>query len=312
MYGSILVPLDGSTFGEYALPVAQSIAHRAGAALQLVHVHVPVSTKYAEGTIILDETRETQSKEQERAYLDEVIKRLKISSNISVTSAVLDRSDSVVDILNDHVKATGVGLVVMSTHGRGALTRFWLGSVADELIRRVEKPILLVRPKETEGATPDFTQERIFRHILIPLDGSVLSEQMLEHAVTLGKLMESDYTLLRVIEPVIPASYPRTEYSTRVEQQLLGQLQTEAQTYLDEVAERLRIRSFQVHTKVVLHRHPAIAILDEAGKQGMDLIAMETHGHGGLTRLLMGSVADKVLRGTFIPVLLHRPHDKPS
>ncbi|MCI0557907.1 MAG: universal stress protein, partial [Nitrososphaera sp.] len=253
MYRSVLVPLDGSTFGEHALLVAQGIAYRAGAALQLAHVHVPVSTKYIEGMIVLDETLEAQNKERERAYLEGTVKRLKTDSNVTFT--LLDESGSVADILNNHLKTTGAGLLIMTTHGRGALTRFWLGSVADELVRRVEKPILLVRPKEAVEEVPDLTQEKTFQHILIPLDGSTLSEQMLEHAVALGKLTQANYTLLRVIEPIVPANFPHTEQSLKAEQKLLEQLQSEAQTYLDGVAERLRLRSFQVQTRVVVHRH---------------------------------------------------------
>ncbi|HWP46637.1 MAG TPA: universal stress protein [Candidatus Limnocylindrales bacterium] len=314
MYKSILVPLDGSLFAEYALPIARSVAYRTGAAIQLVHVHVPVTARYAKGPVAYDETLEARYKERERAYLDKVSKRLEPGTNVQILSVLLDESGSIADTLNNHIKTTEVGLVVMATHGHGALSRFWLGSVADKLIRWVEKPILLVRPPEEVKTEPDLSQERIFRHILIPLDGSVWSEQILEHAVRLGKLMQADYTLVRIIEPVIPATYPRTDYTIWLEQQLLSQQQAEAQkakaqTYLDSVAERLRLRSFQVQTKVIFHRHPATAILEEANKGGIDLIAMETHGYGGLRRLFIGSVADKVLRGTSIPVLLHRPYE---
>jgi len=310
MYRSILVPLDGSTFAEHALPIARSIAHRAGATLQLVLAHVPISARYVESRAIFDETLDTQLKEQERIYLDGVIRRLTAGSDIPITSALLDESDSVAKTLNDHAEATGVDLIVMATHGRGTLARLWIGSVADRLVRYASTPILLVRPQEAE---PDLTREPIFQHMIIPLDGSGLSERILPHAVAFGELMQADYTLLRVIEPVIPATYPRTEYAVRIEQQLLEQLQTEVQTYLDGIAERLRAQigargrtPLQVQTKVVIHRHPAIAILEEADTQIMGLIAMETHGRGGLTRWLIGSVADKVLRRASIPVLLHR------
>src|SRR5438067_676921 len=95
----------------------------------------------------------------------------------------------------------GADLVVMTTHGRGPLGRLWLGSVADALVRDLAMPLLLVRPQET---APDFKREPLLKHLLLPLDGSPLAEQMLEPAVALGTLMEADYTLLRVIKPVVP------------------------------------------------------------------------------------------------------------
>ncbi len=309
MYRSILVPLDGSTFAEYALPVARSIARRAGATLQLALVHVPVPARYVESMVIFDKELEARNREHEQAYLDEVIKRLATDLEVPVTSVLLDGEiGKISEVLNDHVMATGADLIVMSTHGRGALSRFWLGSVADKLVRQGLVPILLVRPLEEKKEGPDLAHEPVFQHVLIPLDGSALSEQILEPAVALGKLMQADYTLLRVLEPWMPIGYPPTEYSIRLDHQLQEQLQREAEEYLEGVAGRLRAQSLQVQVRVVFSRFTSTAILEEAGKQGIDLIAMETHGWGGLTRLLIGSVADKVLRGASVPILLQRPH----
>lgn len=316
MYRSILVPLDGSTFAEHALPIARSIARRAGATLQLVRVLLPFSPPRIGSRKILDENLVAQNREQAHSYLNEVVNRLAVGSDFSVTSTLLDGpAGQVAKILNEHITTTGVDLVIMTTHGRGALTRFWLGGVADKLIRHTPVPMLLVRPQEMKGAL-GLSQEQIFQHVLIPLDGSALSEQILEPAVTLGKLMQADYTLLRVIEFMIPANYS-PESPVGVDHELLELLQVDAQTYLDKVAGRLQEQigvsgdtPSQVRTRIVFNYQPAMAILEEVGQHGIDLIAMETHGEGGLTRLLIGSVADKVLRGTSTPILLHRPSTK--
>jgi nucleotide-binding universal stress UspA family protein len=312
MYRSLLVPLDGSTFGEHALPLALSIARRAKAALRLAHVHVPPAAMYVEGAALLDSSLESEAKEHERAYLDAVVKRLASDPAVSLTSALLE--GSVADSLHEHAVAMRTDLVVMTTHGRGPLARFWLGSVADQLVRRLPMPLLLVRPQET---APDPSREQVLRHVLIPLDGSALAEQILEPAVALGSLMQADYTLLRVTEPMMPV--PSEPLFSQVSgfgrstlrrlQALHEQAQAEARTYLEGVAERLRSRGLDVQTCVVSHDQPAPTILDEARTRGMDLIALATHGRGGLPRLFLGSVADKVLRGAATPVLVHRPLD---
>lgn len=307
MYRSILVPLDGSTFGEQALPIAQSVARRTGAALRLIHVYVPFSERYLEDKAILDAT--IRVKEQKNAYLHELADRLTSSSDISITSALLDgKVGQIIEALMNYATATRVDLIVMTTHGYGALTRFWLGSIADKLVRRAPMPILFVRPKE--DAILDFAHEQIFQYLLIPLDGSTLAEQILEPAIKLGQSMQADYRLLRVIEPITPVGYP----SIRLDQDLpiRQRVEAEAQTYLDNVAERLRARSLQVQTQVVIHEQPAVAILEDASQSGIDLIALGTHGWSGLKRLLLGSVADKILRSASIPVLIHRPHDESS
>jgi nucleotide-binding universal stress UspA family protein len=134
---------------------------------------------------------------------------------------------------------------------------------------------------------------------------------MLEPAVALGRLSDAEYTLLRVIQPVLPVQYhleggSLAQMAGAVVEQidaLEAQVRKAAADYLDGVAGRLRRQGLRVGTKVVAESQPAAAILQEAA----DLIALETHGRHGLARLLLGSVADKVIRGAAVPVLVHRP-----
>jgi nucleotide-binding universal stress UspA family protein len=141
---------------------------------------------------------------------------------------------------------------------------------------------------------------------MITLDGSELAEQALEPVLQLGRLMESSYTLLRVVKPVLmldpnlgwPAMTGTNELLTR-------QALNEAQAYLDRMSMRLSGQGLNVRTRKVLHTSPADAILEE--ERGADAIGLATHGRGGLRRLLLGSVADKVLRGGTTPMLVCRP-----
>jgi nucleotide-binding universal stress UspA family protein len=302
MYRSLLVPLDGSDFGEHALPLALSLARRLGVPLRVVHVHVSPWGVYGELGGQYDETTDRILRERDRAYLDAVVQRLAAAADVPLSSALLD--GPVADAIGWHATAAESGLLVMTTHGRGPLARFWLGSVADALVRQASIPILLVQPKE---APPDLAQEPVLGRVLIPLDGSELAEQILEPALALGAATQAEYTLLRVVQPMKPGGHI----------QLLKQLQdlhrqdwTEAQEYLERSTERLRSRALTVQTRVVSHDQPAAAILGDASAHGADLIALATQGRGGLKRLLLGSVADKVLRGAATPVLVYRPVDK--
>jgi nucleotide-binding universal stress UspA family protein len=197
----------------------------------------------------------------------------------------------------------------MATHGRGALGRFWLGSVPYELMHSVSQPLLLVRPGDSLAA---WENRSIPQHVLLPLDGSSLAEGVIESAVTLGSLMDADYTLLRVIRDVpmgtpeldsISLSSLAAEVLDEV-QSVQERVQKEAHDYLDGIAERLRARGLQVKTRVMVADDPGTAILDEAGAPGIDLVALETHGRRGLRNLAMGSVARKVIHGTSKPVLV--------
>lgn len=293
MYRSILVPLDGSAFGEHALPFALSLARRAGAQLHLVHVHVPPAP-------ILADANDAELRGYERMYLDGLVQRIEARWDVPITTMLLD--GAVAQTLHEYAIACQADLIVMTTHGGGALSRFWLGSIADTVIRQVSLPLLLIRPQEH---VLDIAHEPNVKHILIPLDGSALAEHMLTHATALGRLIQAEYTLLQVIEPV-SMGYGTELYGVAVDTQGIEQLRTEAQAYLDRLAVGLRADGMRVQTAAVIDL-AATAILNYAHEHAVDLIALETHGRTGLARWLVGGVADKVIRSATVPVLLHRP-----
>ena len=310
MYRTILVPLDGSAFGEQALSWGVGIARRAGARLEVVTVQVPVAPMYG-GTPLMgfEATLDERLRAESRAYLEGVAKRLAVCE-FPVTTALLE--GEVAEALQGRAAALGADLIVMTTHGRGPLARAWLGSVATDLVRRAPVPVLLVRP---EDGPADLNRELALRHILIPLDGSAVAEEIIEPAVTLGALTECEYTLARVIPPmVIGYNPPETVTHPQYQYSLLEELKTlhqedrkQAQAYLDGVAGRLRTRSVRVWTRLLVHDQPAVALLAELKERPADLVALATHGRRGLPRLFLGSVADKIVRAASVPVLVQRP-----
>src|SRR5262249_45533742 len=256
MYRSIFVPLDGSAFGEQALALALSVARRAGADLEIGLVHVPLLPVYAEPRPGFDNTVDPRIRESERDYLDKVVQQVNTISTVPVTAVLLE--GTVADALSAHISARESGLVVMATHGRGRLSRFWLGSVADQMLRTCPVPLLFLHPRAEMAAIP---RDETLRHILIALDGSALAEQILEPAITLGRMMDADYTLLRVVEPLQVVGDPAGYSSNLLEERYWRRLQDEAQIYLDRVAGRLRGQSLRVNTRVIGSRNPAATIL---------------------------------------------------
>jgi nucleotide-binding universal stress UspA family protein len=303
MITSILVPLDGSPFSEHALPLALGLARRAGVPLRLVHVHVPLLVVSNETMVLYDDELEQRLRDRKQGYLDEVVKRIAACSTVSVSSQVVEGAAG--EALEEVIRSAGASLVVMTTHGKGPVSRFWLGSVADQLIRRASVPILLV-PAQTGDV--DLRVEPSPGHVLVPLDGSALAEGILEPAIALGKLTGADYTLVRIIERVFHLGNDALSGTLNVADERRWQLQhDDAQIYLSRTADRMGSQELRVSTHVVSHYHPATAILEEARSQGNCLIAIQTHGRGGLARLLLGSAADKVVRGATSPVLIGRP-----
>jgi nucleotide-binding universal stress UspA family protein len=310
MFRSILVPLDGSAFGEHALPWALTLASRAGAHVHLVHVHLPVEDVSGESHLFFDRQLDHHAKEHQRGYLDGVARHLRERAGVSVTASLVEGRIAA----SIRTAATGLDadLLIMTTHGRGPLKRFWLGSVADELVRSLPISLLLLRPGE---GPPDLDRAPVLRHLLLPLDGSPLAEQILDPAVQLGRLMHSDFTLLRVVKPATPVNYqPEGASLGRLADSILEQIETlqrqlcqAGQAYLEPIAGRLREQGLKVRTRVAVEVEPALGILGESVSQAADGIAMATHGRHGVSRLFLGSVTDKVLRGTSSPILVRRP-----
>ena len=160
--------------------------------------------------------------------------------------------------------------------------------------------MLLVRPRDP---APSIVPEPLLEHVLVPLDGSSLAERVLGPALDFVRLWQGHCTLLRVIEasPATTAGRPNRPRPPEQEQEAV------AQAYLEKIAGRLREKGTAVQTRTVVAPHAAAAILDEAQKERCDFIALATHGWGGLRRMLLGSVTDKVVRGSSLPVLAYRP-----
>lgn len=284
MIQTILVPVDRSDLSEHAVPYAVGIARAAGARLELALVHrPPEEPQYGSSRL------EEKLREHEHAYLQGLREMLETGFGVRSSSVMLE--GPVAAALCQHVRTIGADLVVMSTHGRGGLQRVRLGSVADSVLRRSPAPVLLVRPPE---ARADAFQARSFHHILLPLDGSPLSDQALPLTASLASLTGARLTLLTVIEAEGGAAQAR---------RVPGWL--EAKAHLNGLLALPRLSSVRVETRVVGHPHPSQGIVQEAEAAGVDLISMATRGRGGLSRMLLGSVAESVLHSTTIPVLLH-------
>jgi nucleotide-binding universal stress UspA family protein len=295
MYRSILVPLDGSLPSEQSLPYAAAMTRRLGANLQLAYVHTPLIL--AEGTLYLG-APDVQLWEEEKKYLLSVVERLQKMGVDKVSAHVLE--GPITQTLQERALADKCDLVVMTTHGRGPVSRFWLGSVADQLVHRLPIPLLLISTREE--APPPVAEPEV-RNILVALDGTPTAEQILEPAGTLAKLLGASCTLLRVVPAAVPHAIPKEK---AVGAALADKLRAEAHVYLQRLTASLHDRGINTQARILVHSHPASAILNEAASGGYDMIALETHGRYGLPRLFLGSVADKVVRGATLPVLVHR------
>ncbi len=301
MVATMMVPLDGSPFAEEALPLAREVARRRGAELHLVHVIRPapdVDLKMPDQDLEWN----LSVREGADAYLEEKAEALR-AEGISALTAVLE--GKVAQALDEYAEEQGVDLMVLTTHGAGGLRRWWLGSVTDGLLRTSDRNLLLVRPWDDTGDRSE--GEPRFRKIVVPLDGSELAESALGPAREFAGLFDSKLLLVRVV----PAPVELTAVTGVPGVPLAGEGHRtrvdEAETYLGEV--RSRMDGDRTAVAVVEASGAAEGVVEQARKEGADLIALSTHGRGGLARAVLGSVTDKVIRTSHLPVLVARPEE---
>ncbi len=307
MYRTILIPLDGSRFGEHALPWGLAVAQRTGAGVQLATVAdlaprggSPSGDTWVPG----EETRERGIALAEQ-YLKETAERVRSTGFDGELGWTVIPPGNVAAALVRHVAKVEADFTVMTTHGRGPLQRAWLGSSADGFIRRSPTPVLLVRPEPAENGDEGFPLEPLPdfpRRVLLPLDGSPAGERLVEVTPAVAAT-DATFLLVRVIPPLLPGGSPYLPHVVR-EAEDQERVRTAAREYLEGVASRFQ--SGDTEVRVPTAGQPGEAILDLAEEEDVDLIAMSTSGRGGVARLLLGSVADKVIRGASCPVLLFR------
>ena len=297
MLRSILVPLDGSWFAECALDVALPLARRAGASLELIHVRAP--DVYQAAIPMYEPRLDHELAADDRRYLEGLAAR--VPPGVDVSSVVL--VGAVLPSLSAHVARHEGALVVMTTHGRGGVSDRWLGSTADRLVRRSPTPVLLVRPHH---ASPPMAEPGLFRRILVPLDGRRHSEGVLSHAMSVAAPSDAELSLVTVVSPMTgrhPVSFPLARSSEiTLEAQAAA-----AREYLEWLVDRVQLQGTRASAAVIVGSSPADAILTHAHEHRADLIALSARSRGPVSRLVLGSVADKLVRGATVPILVAQP-----
>jgi nucleotide-binding universal stress UspA family protein len=299
----IVVPLDGSKTAEMALPHAAAMSRATGYGIVLLRVVPPPVVVNSSAWTIAPPPNVWEGWEEEvnaeGDYLAVESERLR-NMGLEVTATLLedDPASAIVSFAERH---PDVAMVVMSTHGRGGLSRWLLGSVAEKVLHALPVPLLLVRSREDEMLPAEFTPPE-YKSLLVPLDGSAFAEQALKQAEEIAAVTGARVTLVTAVPegPVLGELVTPPALPTIWEDEAKKMKQ-----YLDEVADRLRADGLTVDARVE-YGPPADVLLHVADAVHADLVVMATHGRSGLPRLWLGSVAMKTVQVCHRPVLLVR------
>jgi nucleotide-binding universal stress UspA family protein len=273
MLERILVPLDGSPRAEAILAHLRQLLLRKDSEVFLVRVIEPPLSLNARESAGLLEERRTEAK----GYLQALKARLE-DAGARVDARMGEGYPA--EAILEAAKAVGASLIAMSSHGRSGIDRWAFGSVTEKVLRASDVPLLVVRffAAGSGEAAP-------YRRILVPIDGSDHSLQVVQPAGELAALFGADVVLVHVVDPESPsAPMPQIE---------------RAQGILRELGVKAEVE--------VRQGDPATEILSVATQRSVDLIALASHGRTGMSRWVLGSVAEKLLRTSSLPTLVVRP-----
>lgn len=300
---SVMVSVDGSRFSETAVPVARQLARTARASLTIVMAHEMAGVPTAAGVGESDDRDGQGIRVLEKTYLAEIALANAHTGGIPVGFRLIEGSPG--PALIAEMDLARPDLLVMSTHGRGVLSRLWLGSVADYVVRHATQPMLLLPGSANVAA------DCSFRRGLVLMDRTEAAEAVLGPVAEFAALHQSHLTLMHVLEPEPGALGMASGESVPPRDSQLGGEYRKAQRYLDGLAHELRAHGIQVATRVVVGLGAAPTILQQIEVGGYDFVAMTTHAGSGMVAPLLGRVADKVIRGAERPVFLVRPRAAP-
>ncbi len=289
MYTRILVPLNGSELSERVLPHAQHLAQAFNAEIELVYAVAAIED-------IPDKVAAEVAKDAD-AYLQ----RIADSFPAGLKPKYSVKTGPAAEVIaNQATKEEGT-LVVMSTHGYTGPKRWMLGSVAHKVVQHVQAPVLLipVRAKGPDGGLVEF------KSLIAPLDGSSVAEHILQHVVSLCKILDMELILVRAYHPNFPGTSIRMYDIAKI-------VHDAAENYIEEKARQLQGEGLKKISYKVLRGVPSEQITDFALATPNSLTAMCTQGKHGLGRLELGSVTNAVIHSTEEPVLIIRGPEQDS
>lgn len=304
MYKRILVPLDTSKLAEIALPYAEELASKLGSEVILIHVKtradVPDNVDHRVYISKMAATTEQNVKKSPALTPGE---KVKVASAVVGSVGLLTHPAE--EILG-YAEKENISLIVMATHGRTGIRRWTLGDTANKVARASKCPVLLIR------ANTDVPESVHLDRILVPLDGSKLSEAVVPYIENLASKLKTKISLINVVEPPYHyyPGYGGMGYESIVRapytEEEIKPLKEVAEKYVKSVSEKLMAEGIKTsyEVKVGSAGEEIIKVEEEIHP---DMVAMSTHGHSGFGRWEHGSVADKVLHHGNIPLLLVRP-----
>jgi nucleotide-binding universal stress UspA family protein len=294
----VLVPLDGSALADQAIPYALALVEPGAPIYVLRVIPHPEPVRDRSGQILVPADAVLATNEEAaRGERERAAQRVRdIAATVRIEVAAGDIAEQILRTVEER----DVGLIVMTSRGRGTLGRWAFGSIADRIARATPVPVMIVRADD-EAAEP---RPVAIRRLIVPLDGSEVAAEALPVAQAIAGRLGLPVLLLRAIDPMrllAPARGIGMMTQGDLYELIHARLQAEAEEALAGAAAELRAAGVTTDWEVLVGE--AAERMASAARSG-DVIVLTSRGHGGLRRWLLGSVAEQLVRSAPVPVVL--------
>jgi nucleotide-binding universal stress UspA family protein len=288
MYDTVLVPTDGSDHSIRAAEHGHYLAQLFDATVHVINV---VDTHGAAGMFDaggIDQEFVDRLGEKGETAIEAV--EAVVGERDSVTTGVVEGepSETILEYADDH----DVDVIAMGTHGRTGLNHYIAGSVTERVVRLADVPVLTVRATDQSQSVGEYDA------VLVPTDGSEPAATAIDHGLAIAEMTGARVHAVNIFDVGDVAVSPNYTPPSEVREHL----ESEGEAATDRIATQARERGLDAITEV-RDGFPASDILDYADEHDIDLITMGTTGRTGLTRYLLGSTTERIIRHAEIPVL---------
>ena len=301
-YKNILLTTDLSSNADSAIPYAVALAKRHGGTIHLFHVLEDEAREALAAGIVIGVTEWIANLHKHHTEkVAAMAQRIEKDSGIKTIYAVV-RGNPAKEVAT-YAKKFDVDIVVIATHGRTGLVRFLLGSVAERVVRLSPAPVLTVRP----GAIVP-NDGLHFRAILLPTDFSENAAVVQPFAVELAREAGAKLLLVHVVEDSVYYASAAAGEGIGVDVEAwLTTICAEAEKRLHSEAAALSAKSGLEVVPIMSRGRAAERLVELATEHHADLMVISTHGYTGLSHLIFGSVAERIVRISHVPVLSIKP-----
>lgn len=291
MFDTILVPLDGSQLADCVLPHVVAIARPFDAKITLLRIleknHAVTSAQ------LFDLLNWQINKTKSALYLDKIRARLQ-KANIRVQTEILE--GLIAEGITEYAQSHGMKLIILSSHGRHGLTQRGISSTTQKIILSAQTSLLIVRAHQYVGHSDELTEAPVYRHILVPLDGSQRAENVLPIITKLANFHESQIHLVQVIQtPEMARQMPPSREDIELSNRVVERNRKEAERYLEQLKSRSYLEGIAIQTHLIISDNATVALHQLVEQEQIDLVTLSAHGYAGNHQWPYGNMANNFI-----------------